>query len=385
MNAPHTSPSCPGGGGTVGGYPRHKPDLLSDASATPQRNCAYVQTAWQRVEAMRASQGEVLAEPSLSELAAITGKPVRKCKLHAQNWRNRIYRIDFEDGGRGIAKQLVMGSDAMLRFQYAQLQELATLNITRLRVPAALGILPQKRVLVMEFAPGRSIEALAWTSSDVLRACDLAGKILAHIQLARTQSISPMPVELIAKDLAAAPWRLSPNEQDILRQTFDRLSRVSVPIGQVYYDYKPANLLFREDNLNLVDPPDTPWHGVHLWDFACFVSSLRRHIWRMNLRQPFNRRRRIVARQGINAFERSYRTTIRDLAPESFPVAVRLFELQRNAVLMTMQTAKVNLTREKKPIARGKRLGHPLANRLTLPLLEIEKRWLFKQLAHVLS
>lgn len=384
MKAPNPSRSCPGGGGTIGGHSRHKVDLPS-ASGTPQRNCAYVQTAWQRVEAMRASQGEFLAEPSLAELEAITGKRVRTCELLAQNWRNRIYRIDFEDEGVGIAKQLVMGSDSMLRFQYAQLQKLADLNIKGLCVPKGLGLLPEKRVLVMEFAPGRSIEALAWTSSDVLRACDLAGKILAHIQLARTESISPMPVELLAQDLAAAPWRLSSPEKDILQRTFDRLSRATVRIGQVYYDYKPANLLLYEQRLYLVDPPDTPWRGVHLWDFACFVSSLRRHIWRMNLRQPFNRRRRIVARQGITAFERSYRTTIRDLEPESFPAAVRLFELQRNAVLMTMQTAKVNLTREKKPIARGKRLGHPLANRLTLPLLEIEKRWLFKQLAHVLS
>ena len=67
-----------------------------------------------------------------------------------------------------------------------------------------------------------------------------------------------------------------------------------------------------------------------------------------------------------------------------FALAVRLFELQRNAVLMTMQKAKVTLARQRKPIARGNRLGNPFANRLTLPLLEIEKRWLFQQLAREL-
>jgi hypothetical protein len=68
-----------------------------------------------------------------------------------------------------------------------------------------------------------------------------------------------------------------------------------------------------------------------------------------------------------------------------FALAVRLFELQRNAVLMTMQKAKVILARQKMPVASGQRLGKPLANRLTLPLLEIEKRWLFQQLARELK
>jgi hypothetical protein len=44
---------------------------------------------------------------------------------------------------------------------------------------------------------------------------------------------------------------------------------------------------------------------------------------------------------------------------------------------MTMQKAKVALAGQK----MGKRLGNPLVNRLTLPLLEMEKRWLFRRLA----
>jgi len=64
---------------------------------------------------------------------------------------------------------------------------------------------------------------------------------------------------------------------------------------------------------------------------------------------------------------------------------VRLFELQRNAVLMTMQKAKVSLARQRHPVARDNRFGNLLANRLTLPLLQIERRWLFRQLARELS
>jgi hypothetical protein len=48
-------------------------------------------------------------------------------------------------------------------------------------------------------------------------------------------------------------------------------------------------------------------------------------------------------------------------------LAVRLFELQRNAVLITMQKAKVSLARQRHPTARDNRFGNPLANRLTLP------------------
>jgi hypothetical protein len=360
---------------------------ISPPSAHFARDCAYVQTALRRIKAMRSSKGDFLEPPNSSELENALGRKVQKCELRAENWRHRVYRIELEDGSAAVAKQLVMGSQGMLQYQFAQLQELAMLNIPGLRVPRALALLPEKRVLVMEFAHGKSIEALAWTSSDVLEACDLAGKILARIQLARTESISPVPVELVAADLRQAPWRLTRREDEILRRTLEDLSKARARIGQVYYDYKPANLLLHEKRLSLVDPPDTLWRGVHLWDFACFYSSLRRHGWRITFRRPFDRRRRTIIRQGLTAFERAYRTSFTEHYPEPgfFTLAVRLFELQRNAVLMTMQNAKVRLMQERAPIARRKRLGNPLANRMTLPLLEIEKRWLFRQLERELS
>ncbi len=51
---------------------------------------------------------------------------------------------------------------------------------------------------------------------------------------------------------------------------------------------------------------------------------------------------------------------------------------------MTLQKGKVDAARQKMPIAGHARLGNPLANRITLPLLEMEKRWLFRQLAREL-
>jgi hypothetical protein len=362
-------------------------ELTSADDASSARDCCYVQTALQRVEAMRAAPDVEFAEPTTAELAELSGKGVRWRQLRARNWRNKIYLVEFDDGTLGIAKQLVMGNDAMLRRQYEQLRELAELNIAGLRIPKRLGLLPEKRVVLMQFAPGKSIEALAWSSSDVLAACELAGKILAGIHLARTDNLGAMPVELIAPDLAAAQWRLSLRDKELLNRALDQLTNTTVRIGQVYYDYKPANLLFYNNELFLVDPTDTLWRGAHLWDFACFRSGMRRQIWRMMLRRPFDIRQRKIVRQAIRLFENAYRATFaeRRQDPGFSLLAVRLFELQRNAVLITNQQAKVSLTREKLPITRGKRLGNPLANRMTLPLLEFERRWLFRQLARELA
>jgi hypothetical protein len=44
----------------------------------------------------------------------------------------------------------------------------------------------------------------------LISACELAGQILAQMQIAQTEQICPMPVEVLACDLAEAPWHLSP-------------------------------------------------------------------------------------------------------------------------------------------------------------------------------
>jgi len=95
----------------------------------------------------------------------------------------------------------------------------------------------------------------------------------------------------------------------------------------------------------------------------------------------------IAYRAAVRKFRGEYLRSFTNRHPEPplFAPAVRLFELQRNAVLMTMQNAKVRLARQRNPIARDNRFGNLLANRLTLPLLQIERRWLFRQLARELS
>jgi hypothetical protein len=56
-------------------------------------------------------------------------------------------------------------------------------------------------------------------------------------------------------------------------------------------------------------------------------------------------------------------------------------DLERTAVLITMQKGKVTMARRKMPNARDAGPGNPLANRTTLFLLDMGKWWLFRQLA----
>src|SRR5207302_4448379 len=138
------------------------------------------------------------------------------------------------------------------------------------------------------------------------------------------------PVELIARDLAMARWRLSTGDKDVLSRALEKLAKTNVRLGEVCYDYKPDNLLFHNKQLVLLDPPDTLWRGVLLWDFACFRSSMRRHTWRMILRKPFATRQRRLVRNAIGAFEQSYRARFAECGQDcAFSrLAVRVLELQ---------------------------------------------------------
>ena len=363
------------------GTPIHMKDSIQSAIAPGATDCGHIRAACRRVEAMGASLGNPVQPPTVFELAEALGERVQTCELLGRNWRNSVYRVQLATGDAALAKQVVMGTDGMLQYQYDQLRTLARLQIPGLRVPKALALLREKRVCVMEFARGKTIHALVWdrtSGDDLISACQLAGIILAQMQIARTVQICPMPVEVLARDLAVAPWHLSSREQTILESALESLAGAKVSIGHLYYDYAPDNLLFENDQLSLVDPPDVSRRGVLLWDFSCFRGSMRRQLWRFSFRRPLDRRRAMIT-EAIALFQRSYLTSFEKAYPEPalFTAATLLFELQRTAVLLTMQKGKVNLARQRRPIARDRSLGNSLANRIMLTLQEMEKRWLF--------
>src|SRR4026209_1234278 len=121
-------------------------DSLQPAIARHAFDFGYIQDARQRIEVTRSSETDPVEPPTVNELEEALGEAVRKCYLFAKNWRNRIYRIELVSGHVALAKQVIVGTDEMLRYQYDQLQALARFQIPGLRVPRGLGILPQKRL-----------------------------------------------------------------------------------------------------------------------------------------------------------------------------------------------------------------------------------------------
>lgn len=349
-------------------------------------DCEFIQAAGRRAKEMHLAGRQPLEPPSLQDFSQMLGEDAVTCTFLGENWRNRVYQVQFASGRVAIAKQLLVATDEMLQSQYNSHAKLARLPIPKLKVPRALAILPSKRSYLMDRAPGQTIEALVGrgTHKDLLGACALAGEILAQMQLSQVERSCPLPVEALARDFATAPWRLTARQQQTLASAFEKLAPAQVDIGPIYYDFKPANTLFYQDVLYLIDPPDMLHQGIHLWDFSLFRSSMRRHLWRHTLRHPLGRKRHAAILAAIRAFTQSYVGALPSHgAARYFEGIVWLLELQRTAVLLTMQQGKVLVT-SNRPGA-GDVLGHPIANRVSITLLNIEKHWLFQRLARALS
>jgi hypothetical protein len=351
---------------------------------TPATACNYITIVQRKVHEIALSESHNLAAPTILDLEKALGEKISKCDLWRRNWRNRIYLVQLASGALAVAKQVVRGDDAMVQCQYDQLRALASLQVPGLHVPRALALIVPKRTIVMEFIHGPTLRKLARYSDrtdELIAACELCGLILARIHLAWTEEIAPMPVEVLARDFAGASWHLTSREQAILNRSLEVLTQAKVSMGRVCYDYQSKNLLYHKGKLTLIDPPDALWYGIHLWDYSRFRGGLRRMLWRIYLRQPLQRHRHARLRETLAAFKRGYIECFNKQHPEPayFAVATRLLELQHTGMSMAMNQGKLDLARRRKSLraivaARKTSLA-------TLPLLELEKRWLFRQLA----
>jgi hypothetical protein len=348
--------------------------------------CNYISIVKRKLEDLGSRQPDTLPPPTASELEEALGEKISKCDLWRKNWRNRIYFVQLASGESAVAKQVVRGDDAMVQYQYNQLRVLAALGIPGLHLPRALALIIPKRTILMEFVRGQTLRELArhGSADDLVAVSELSGQILAQIHLAWTQEIAPMPVEVLARDLAAAPWHLSPREKAILKASLEILAQAKVSMGQVCYDYQSKNLLYNKSELTLIDPPDALWQGIHLWDYSRFRSGLRRMLWRIYLRQPLRRHRHARLRETFTAFKRGYIECFNKQHPEPahFAVATRLLELQHTGMSMAMNQGKLNLARRLK--STRPLLVATKSSLTTFSLLELEKRWLIQQLAREL-
>ncbi len=154
--------------GQTSGRLIHMEDSIQSAIAPGATDSGHIRAACRRVEAMGTSVGNPVQPPTVFELEEALGERMETCGLLRRNWRNRVYQVQLATGDAALAKRIVMGTDVTLQCLYDQLEVLATLQIPGLRVPKALALLREKRVWMMEFARGKTIQALVWdrTSGD---------------------------------------------------------------------------------------------------------------------------------------------------------------------------------------------------------------------------
>ena len=131
------------------------------AVVTPATGCDYISIVKRKIEELGSRPPDTLAPPTVSELEEALGEKVSRCDLWRKNWRNRIYMVQLANGELAVAKQIVRGDDAIVQYQYDQLDALAAIGIPGLHLPRALALIVPKRTVVMEFVRGKTLRELA--------------------------------------------------------------------------------------------------------------------------------------------------------------------------------------------------------------------------------
>jgi hypothetical protein len=351
-----------------------------------------IRTGGLQMRRLRSLTAPPPAPLSRGELEQALRRPVARCDLWWAKWESRIYRVEPEQSGTVIAKQLCTQGEAELRLEHAQLQALANLQLPGLHMPRPIALMPEHRTYLVELARGQSLNALLWSAdawADLPRACGLAGQILARIHAAWTTASAPLPVDALWQDFLAMPGGFSGRARETLRRALDRLARHPVAVGQPYLDFNPRNVFYHAGTIALIDPPGESWQSILLWDCATFSADLRRELWKSALLRPW-RRRRVVVEQSLDAFAQAYRRTYAEAYPEVpvSPLLSRVLELQRVGQLLAQRAEQFRLVmrRQKSPLPRStNRLRGALFALLSLGLLEAQKRWLLRQIARELG
>lgn len=338
-------------------------------------------TWWTRV-----TECETYPVPELTaqQLSEGLDRDVVSCRLWKANLRNRIYRVTFSDGIEAVAKQACLGEGQALENEFESLQALSRLELGEMaEIPAPIAYLRKQRTYLIPFIQGVPVDILIRKGQrrELLEACQLAGRSLARIHTNWTREIREIPVDDLIDDLQQLAVRLSRREEAVLSAAVDDLRGHATLIGQPFLDYKPANLIYDNNRIFLIDAPEEQRQSeILLWDVAVFGRGLRHEISKSVRRRSIGN----VVRDAFHKFEQAYRETQPLALPlDKFRLLANVLELQRLGQLIALQRGKSRnacrgrLSRNSGPL-RYLRAARSFA---PLPLLRLQAHRLIAQLA----
>ena len=301
---------------------------------------------WDRVAAGSDEESPLLDAALIAEAL---GRSVAACHLCETNGRSRIYRIEFDDRAPVIAKQLCVGKSDELEHEYKCLASIARMSLRHATVPEPIQYLPALRTYLMQRVTGSSIDRLIrWRRiSELNAACHLAGAALGELHGHWCADSREVAVHELWRDLEHLALPLSSRESRIIVRALQRLRGEIAPVGQPYLDFKPANLIFENQRIVLIDPPEKSCcDDLLTWDVAVFRQCLEQESWAAALKHPFSSCRPQV-RRAAAIFQRAYLTTHPEPVPTRivFDLLVTVLELQRIGQLLALQRGKLQSIR----------------------------------------
>lgn len=335
----------------------------------------YIQSAWSEVNRLHSQTTPRLLPLTRSEVEEVLGEKVQDLALWLNNRNSRIYRVELANGQTVVAKQMCTQTQTEVAQEYKHLVALAQLNVPGLAVPQPIALLQPQCTYLMGLARGIAMTVLVgnrYKHDELLRACDVTGKVLASVHAAWGKTACPVPVEALSEDLAAKPGGWSDSEHETIQRALDRLAPQFVAVGQPYLDFGPLSIFWQEKLIWLIDPPSESARGLLLWDFASFCMGLRLAIWKHTLRRPWQRSGALL-QASLTAFERGYLKNSPNMEPSALRILSRVLELQR--------VGQIAVWQKKNPLyVNGRRIRSIVSVIGAAPLLRANRRRLINQI-----